>query len=50
MSVSRNGVNATLSVFPVGKPSEGETKTEYIGVTNLPAGITIIFGAASNDR
>ena len=50
--MSRNGVNATLSVHPLSKSTatQSELKTEYIGLTELPEGITIILGASSGDR
>lgn len=52
VTVSRNGVNATLSVKPLSETSsaQSESKTEYIGLTELPEGITIVFGAASGER
>lgn len=53
VAVSRNGVNATLTVAPSGKSwsdPAAEMKSEYIGVTNLPTGITIIFGSSSPER
>ncbi|XP_057303936.1 laminin subunit alpha-1-like isoform X1 [Hydractinia symbiolongicarpus] len=49
--ISRSGVNATLSVRSL-NPAHlqlSELKTNYIGVTNLPTGIAIIFGSTSTN-
>jgi len=50
VTVSRSGSNATLNVLPLKQENQylAETKTDFIGVTTIPVGTTIVFGAASS--
>ena len=52
VTVARDGVNASLQVTPLKSESQylSESKSVYIGVTSIPNGVSIVFGAVPPSR